>query len=141
MRGDANGALECPNENKLASSANAWPVMRCSILLSIYSLIRRMVLGGNPPRQILIYSIFLVPVSTLPDHLGVRGSDLGSDGRRLRSDPANACPASRQPVDRRAARRLFAFSIFHLFLLFAAREQQSRIGLLPVRDPTRRISL
>jgi heme o synthase len=73
-------------------------------------------------RQILIYSILLVPVSTLPTILGFAGSIYGAT--------AVLCGAillmlarqigNRGDVDRRAARRLFAFSIFHLFLLFAA---------------------
>jgi protoheme IX farnesyltransferase len=73
-------------------------------------------------RQILIYSIFLVPVSTLPTLLGFADLVYGAT--------AVVCGAvllalalqvrNRGDFDRKAARRLFAFSIFHLFLLFAA---------------------
>jgi hypothetical protein len=73
-------------------------------------------------RQILIYSICLVPVSTLPTILGFAGAIYGATAvvcgaclLMLALQLGNRCD-----VDRRAARRLFAFSIFHLFLLFAA---------------------
>jgi heme o synthase len=73
-------------------------------------------------RQILIYSIFLVPVSTLPTILGFADLVYGVT--------AVACGVvllvlalqvrNRGNVDRKAACRLFAFSIVYLFLLFAA---------------------
>jgi protoheme IX farnesyltransferase len=73
-------------------------------------------------RQILIYSGLLVLVSGLPWALGFAGAMYGAiaaiggavflllAGRIRRSAGA----------DRRAAHRLFAFSIFYLFALFAA---------------------
>jgi heme o synthase len=73
-------------------------------------------------RQILIYGILLVPVSILPAILGSAGL--------IYTATAAVCGAillmlafqlwSSGGTDRRSARRLFAFSIFHLFLLFAA---------------------
>jgi protoheme IX farnesyltransferase len=73
-------------------------------------------------RQILIYSVLLLPVSVLPWALGFAGMVYGAIAvvcgailivlafRLRRSGDA----------DRRDASRLFVFSIFHLFLLFAA---------------------
>jgi heme o synthase len=73
-------------------------------------------------RQILIYSILLVPISLLPCALGF--------GSLLFGTIAVSCGATfvalafrlhrSKRTDRRAAQRLFAFSIFYLFVLFAA---------------------
>ena len=73
-------------------------------------------------RQILIYSILLVPISLLPCALGF--------GSLLFGTIAVSCGATfvalafrlhrSKGTDRRAAQRLFAFSIFYLFVLFAA---------------------
>src|SRR5258705_8290354 len=72
-------------------------------------------------RQILIYSVLLVPTSVLPWVLGFAGTIYGATiaicgalflllaGQLNRSTGA----------DRRAAQRLFVFSIFYLFVLFA----------------------
>jgi protoheme IX farnesyltransferase len=73
-------------------------------------------------RQILIYSAFLVPISLLPSVLGFAGVLYGATvvicgaifltlAWRLHRSTA---------TDRVAANRLFAFSIFYLFALFAA---------------------
>ena len=73
-------------------------------------------------RQILVYSVLLVPVSLLPWILGFAGPIYGATAAicgvilvvlalRLRSSKAS---------NRQAANRLFAFSIFYLFVLFAA---------------------
>jgi protoheme IX farnesyltransferase len=73
-------------------------------------------------RQILIYSILLVPISVLPSVLGFAGVIYGATAVicgaifvalawRLHRSTA---------TDRVAANRLFAFSIFYLFALFAA---------------------
>jgi protoheme IX farnesyltransferase len=73
-------------------------------------------------RQILIYSILLVSASILPWAFGIAGAIYGVAAVafggifvrlawRLRKSAQN---------DRRAAQRLFAFSIFYLFVLFAA---------------------
>ena len=73
-------------------------------------------------QQILVYSVLLVPISLLPWILGFAGLFYGATAAicgailvvlalRLRSSTA---------TDRQAANRLFAFSIFYLFVLFAA---------------------
>ncbi|MFZ0235975.1 MAG: heme o synthase [Xanthobacteraceae bacterium] len=73
-------------------------------------------------RQILIYSVLLLPTSLLPCALGF--------GSLLFGTIAVSCGATfvalafrlhrSKGTDRRAAQRLFAFSIFYLFVLFAA---------------------
>ena len=73
-------------------------------------------------RQILIYSVLLVPVSILPWALGFAGTIYGV--------AAAVCGlvfvvlalqlARCSEADRRAPHRLFAFSILYLFVLFAA---------------------
>jgi heme o synthase len=73
-------------------------------------------------RQILIYSILLLPISLLPCALGF--------GSLLFGTVAVTCGAifvalafllhRSKGTDRRAAQRLFGFSIFYLFVLFAA---------------------
>jgi protoheme IX farnesyltransferase len=72
-------------------------------------------------RQILTYSVALVPISMLPWVLGFAGMIYGAtafiSGAIL---IALALRLSRsREADRRAAHRLFAFSISHLFVLFA----------------------
>ena len=73
-------------------------------------------------RQILIYSVLLVPISMLPWALGFAGAIYGATAAvcgtvfvvlawRLRRAGA---------ADRRPAHRLFGFSIVYLFALFAA---------------------
>jgi protoheme IX farnesyltransferase len=73
-------------------------------------------------RQILIYSVLLAPISVLPWLLGFAGPIYGATavvcgglfvGLALRLDRSSN-------TDRKAAQRLFAFSIAYLFLLFAA---------------------
>jgi protoheme IX farnesyltransferase len=73
-------------------------------------------------RQILIYSVVMMPISVLPWALRFAGALYGAT--------AIACGAifvalalqlhSSKETDRQAARRLFVFSISYLFLLFAA---------------------
>ena len=73
-------------------------------------------------RQILIYSVLLVPISVLPWALGFAGTIYGA--------AAVVCGAifivlalqlrRSSEADRRAAHRLFVFSISYLFVLFAA---------------------
>ena len=82
------------------------------------------VVGGRAAttRQIFIYSVALAPISMLPWVLGFAGAIYGA--------AAAACGAilvglawqlgRSSKADRRAAHRLFAFSIFYLFVLFAA---------------------
>jgi protoheme IX farnesyltransferase len=73
-------------------------------------------------RQILIYSFVLVPVSMLPWALGFAGTIYGAAAAVCGAILiALALQLSRSgEADRRAAHRLFAFSIVYLFVLFAA---------------------
>jgi heme o synthase len=72
-------------------------------------------------RQILIYTVLLLPISLLPWALGFAGAIYGAAaaicGALL---VALAWQLRRAEADRRAAHRLFAFSIVYLFVLFAA---------------------
>ncbi len=72
-------------------------------------------------RQILIYSVLLVPISVLPWALGFAGKLYGAIA--VMSGVTMLLLAlqlrSSSDADRRPARRLFAFSIFYLFVLFA----------------------
>ena len=73
-------------------------------------------------QQIFVYSLLLLPVSILPWALGFTGGVYGA--------VAAACGAifvalaaqvrRSRGINQHAAHRLFAFSIFYLFLLFAA---------------------
>jgi protoheme IX farnesyltransferase len=78
--------------------------------------------GATTARQILIYSALLVPTSVLPFPLGFAGSIYGAT--TVVSGTVFILLAahlnSRRGADRRAAHRLFVFSISYLFLLFAA---------------------
>ena len=73
-------------------------------------------------RQILLYSFLLVPVSLLPWALGFAGAIYGATAWLLST--IFLLLAARLgiggEVERRAAHRLFIFSIAYLFLLFAA---------------------
>jgi protoheme IX farnesyltransferase len=73
-------------------------------------------------RQIVIYCALLLPVSTLPWVLGFAGPVYGAtavvSGAILMVLGVQL--TGRSKADRKAAHRLFAFSIVYLFLLFAA---------------------
>ena len=71
-------------------------------------------------RQILIYSLVLVPVSLLPFALGTAGLVYG--GAAMVLGPCFVLLALKVRRDKGtgAARRLFGFSILYLFVLFAA---------------------
>ena len=73
-------------------------------------------------RQILIYSILLFPVSLLPCALGFAGAIYGATVALCGATfIALALQLTRSKAFyRRPAHRLFAFSIFYLFVLFAA---------------------
>jgi protoheme IX farnesyltransferase len=73
-------------------------------------------------RQILIYSVLLLPASALPWVLGFAGAVYGATAAICGAVlVVLAFQLSRSSeADRRAARRLFAFSITYLFVLFAA---------------------
>jgi protoheme IX farnesyltransferase len=73
-------------------------------------------------RQILIYSVVLVPISLMPWALGF--ADIVYGAVALTSGVLFVVLAwqlrAANEANRRAARRLFAFSILYLFMLFAA---------------------
>jgi heme o synthase len=73
-------------------------------------------------RQILIYSILLLPISMLPCALGFGSLLFGTVAVSCGAIfVALACRLHRcKGTDRRAAQRLFVFSLFYLFVLFAA---------------------
>jgi heme o synthase len=72
-------------------------------------------------RQIVIYSLLLLPVSMLPWALGLAGAIYGAVAAVCGAIfVALAVQLSRREADRRAAHRLFAFSVLYLFVLFAA---------------------
>src|SRR6266849_4166167 len=73
-------------------------------------------------RQILMYSALLVPVALLPWALGFAGLIYGATALALGAILIAFALRLRQgkEPDRQTAHRLFAFSIFYLFALFAA---------------------
>ena len=71
-------------------------------------------------RQILIYSLVLVPVSLLPFALGTAGLVYGGAAMVLGPCFVLLALQVRRDNGTRAARRLFGFSILYLFVLFAA---------------------
>jgi protoheme IX farnesyltransferase len=73
-------------------------------------------------RQILVYSILLLPVSVLPWGLGFAGTIYGATAVISGAIFITlAFQLSRSSAaDRRPSHRLFVFSIFYLFVLFAA---------------------
>jgi heme o synthase len=85
-------------------------------------------------RQILIYSALLVPASAMPWVLGFAGELYGAiAGICSTILVVLALQLSRSSeADRRAAHRLFAFSIAYLFVLFAALlvDHSGNLGLL-----------
>jgi heme o synthase len=73
-------------------------------------------------RQILIYSVLLVPISVLPWFLGFAGAVYAATaivGGAILVALALQLGRSSE-ADRRSPHRLFTFSIFYLFVLFAA---------------------
>ena len=92
-------------------------------------------------RQILIYCVLLLPISLLPCALGF--------GSLLFGTVAVSCGAifvvlasqlhGSKGTDRRAAQRLFAFSIFYLFVLFAALLATTSAGHLRSRRALGRV--
>ena len=73
-------------------------------------------------RQILIYSVLLVPISVLPWFLGFAGAIYGATAIVFGAIFVVLALQLRRSsrYDRRPAHRLFTFSIFYLFVLFAA---------------------
>ncbi len=75
-------------------------------------------------RQILIYSLLLAPVGTLPFLFGMAGPLYGAASFLLAAELVRRAVVLfrlRDADKHRAARQLFAFSIFYLFALFAVR--------------------
>ncbi len=72
-------------------------------------------------RQMLVYAIVLLPISLLPVVLGIAGALYGFGAALLGVlFVIAAIRVCRAPAgDWRAARQMFGYSIFHLFLLFA----------------------
>jgi len=72
-------------------------------------------------RQILVYSVLLVPISILPWALGFAGAIYGTTaGMSGATIILLALQLHRSSdAEKRPARRLFAFSILYLFVLFA----------------------
>ena len=72
-------------------------------------------------RQILLYSVLLVPMSMLPWALGFAGTIYGATAAICGAMFIRLALAAQQPGGRwAAAYRLVAFSVFYLFALFAA---------------------
>jgi protoheme IX farnesyltransferase len=73
-------------------------------------------------RQILIYTVLLLPISLLPWALGFAGAIYGAAAAICGALLVALAWQLRRAgeADRRAAHRLFAFSIVYLFVLFAA---------------------
>jgi heme o synthase len=73
-------------------------------------------------KQILVYSLLLLPVSILPWALGFAGGLYGAVAATCGAIFVALAARVRRSrgVDQHAAHRLFAFSILYLFLLFAA---------------------
>ena len=81
-------------------------------------------------RQILVYALLLAPVGALPWLLGYAGPAYGvaalAAWRGVRPPRRRCSGAAATPTSNRAAKRLFGFSIFYLFALFARAAGRSR---------------
>ncbi|MFQ5774723.1 MAG: heme o synthase [Kiloniellaceae bacterium] len=71
-------------------------------------------------RQILVYSLLLVPLSLAPAALGTAGPLYAAAVALLGAGFIRLASQVRRERGERAARRLFGFSILYLFVLFAA---------------------
>jgi heme o synthase len=85
-------------------------------------------------RQILLYSLVLAPVGTVPWLLGYAGATYGiaalAAGALMVALAWRVLREREAQNARRAAMRLFAFSILYLFVLFAALLLDNRLGVL-----------
>jgi protoheme IX farnesyltransferase len=81
-------------------------------------------------RQILIYTILLVPVGMAPAFLGFAGMLYGAAALVLGLIFVAAAVAVQRDETDRSARRMFGFSIFYLFALFALLIADRAIGLV-----------
>jgi heme o synthase len=85
-------------------------------------------------RQILFYSLALIPVGAAPWLLGYAGAVYGVTalvfGALMSALAWRLMRENEEPIGRRAAMRLFAFSILYLFVLFAALLVDHQAGVL-----------
>jgi protoheme IX farnesyltransferase len=70
-------------------------------------------------RQILVYAVFLVPVTLAPVFVGLAGWGYGAGAALLGAAFVALAALLRRDATDAGARRLFAYSILYLFLLFA----------------------
>ena len=80
-------------------------------------------------KQMMLYTVLLLPVTLSPCFLGVAGWLYGAVAAVLGLAFLGLCVAVWFDRTDRSARRMFAFSILHLFLLFAALVADSLLGL------------
>src|SRR3546814_38838 len=82
-------------------------------------------------RQIVLYSLLLAPLTVAPWALGLAGGIYGVAAIALGLVFLACAVAVWFDDTERSARRLFAFSILYLFLLFAALVADSLLGFAP----------
>jgi protoheme IX farnesyltransferase len=82
-------------------------------------------------RQILLYSLLLVPLTLVPYALGLAGAVYGASAGLLGAVFLAGAVAVQFDETDRSPRRLFAFSILYLFLLLSALVADSLLGLAP----------
>ncbi|MEX0758848.1 MAG: UbiA family prenyltransferase, partial [Tistlia sp.] len=82
-------------------------------------------------RQMLLYTLVLLPVAPLPALLGVAGAVYAGLALLLGLLFVACALDVLRARDERAPRRMFGFSILYLFLLFAALIVDRAPGLLP----------
>ncbi|HEY4136064.1 MAG TPA: heme o synthase [Alphaproteobacteria bacterium] len=82
-------------------------------------------------RQILLYSLLLVPLTLAPWALDLAGALYGASAAVLGALFLACAVAVQFDGTEKAARRLFGYSILYLFLLFAALVADSLLGLAP----------
>jgi protoheme IX farnesyltransferase len=82
-------------------------------------------------RQILLYSLLLVPLTLVPYGLGLAGAVYGVSAGLLGAVFLACAVAVQFDKTERSPRRLFAYSILYLFLLLSALVADSLLGLAP----------
>jgi protoheme IX farnesyltransferase len=82
-------------------------------------------------RQILLYSLLLVPLTLVPYGLGLAGALYGASAGLLGAVFLACAVAVQFDETERSPRRLFAYSILYLFLLLSALVADSLLGLAP----------
>ena len=82
-------------------------------------------------RQILLYSLLLVPLTLVPYGFDLAGAVYGIAAAALGAVFLACAVAVQFDHSERAPRRLFAYSILYLFLLLAALVADSLLGLAP----------